>query len=180
MSCPLIVDDESHLSYRCIDNYLVQDGSDTLLGLRISLDHEVEPGWVISEGSGNPKSIITPPNNSVGFRQAPAPSSQDVIDEVHRRTNIALQQAYGDNPGATTLSARSRTFSGVTGYVLLTEVTINPSYRAARNLKAKTERLWVVGLPTKAGISIFMMSVPDERSDLWPKADATIATIAVI
>jgi hypothetical protein len=195
VACPLIRDDESHISYRCIDNYLVQGQSDTLLGLRISLDHEVEPGWVISEGSGNPKSIITPPNNSVGFRRGPSstsptpgvgssppvavPAAQQVIDEVHRRTNIALQQAYGANPTSKTLSGAGRSISGVQGYVLQTEVTMNPIFRAAAHLKAKTERLWVVGLPTKAGISIFMMSIPDERSDLWPKADATINAITV-
>jgi hypothetical protein len=38
----------------------------------------------------------------------------------------------------------------------------------------------VVGLPTKAGISIFMMSIPDRRTDLWPKADAIIGTLRII
>jgi len=40
--------------------------------------------------------------------------------------------------------------------------------------------LWVVGVPTKAGISIFMMSIPDRRKDLWPKAEAIIGTLRII
>lgn len=187
VTCPQIRDAESHLTYRCIDNYLISDGVDNYLGLRISLNHEVEPNWVISEGSGNPKSLASPPPpNTVDFQAAPSPgasaipSLDAVTAEVQRRAGLALAQAYGDNPSAVVLEQRQRTFSGVTGFELLTEVTMNPAYRAARNLKAKTERLWVVGVPTSAGVSIFMMSIPDERKDLWPKAEATVGTIQVI
>jgi hypothetical protein len=78
------------------------------------------------------------------------------------------------------LSEHTRTTSGAVGYEVATEVTINPSYRAERRLATKTERLWVVGVPTKAGISIFMLSIPDRRSDLWPAAEATIGTIRIV
>ncbi len=59
----------------------------------------------------------------------------------------------------------------MSGYELVTEITINPAYRERRNLATRTERLWMVGLPTTAGVSIFMLSIPDRRADLWPKAD---------
>jgi hypothetical protein len=197
VSCPVIRDEESHISYRCVDNYLVQGLSDNYLGLRISLNHEVEPNWVISEGSGNPKSLATPPpNNTIDFRQGPpaapsagpattpspaaVPTLAAVEQEVRRRTSLALEQAYGSSPTFTSLGERTRTFSGVTGFQLATNITINPAYRAARGLKATSERLWVVGIPTKAGVSIFMLSIPNARSDLWPKADATIGSITVI
>ena len=62
----------------------------------------------------------------------------------------------------------------------VTEITINPAYRARRNLTARVERLWTVGVPTTAGVSIFMLSIPDNRADLWPKAEATIATVHVL
>jgi hypothetical protein len=187
VACPVIRDEESHLAYNCVDNYLVQDGSDSYLGLRIALNHEVEPGWVISEGSGNPKSLAAPPSNTTVLWRGTsaalpvaAPSAQGVIDEVRRRTDRALQAGYGDNPTARTLNEHARTFSGVVGYESLVEITINPAFRASHSLKVKTERLWVVGLPTPAGISIFMLTIPDERADLWPKAEATVGTVHII
>jgi hypothetical protein len=187
VACPEIRDEQSHLGYRCIDNYLQQGGFDTYLGLRISLNHEVEPGWVISEGSGNPRSLAIPaPNKVVSFPQPRratgpvAPSAAQVSAEVRRRTGLALQRGYGDNPASRTLAAHARSFGGVAGYELVTHITINPAYRAARKLQARTERLWTVGLPTPAGISIFMLSIPDARSDLWPKAEATIGTVHVL
>lgn len=187
VACPQIRDEQSHLGYRCIDDYLQQDGSDTYLGLRISLNHEVEPGWVITEGSGNPRSLASPaPNNVVSLRQSRRaagpvlPSAGQVSDEVRRRTELALARGYGDNPASSTLAAHARTFAGVQGFELVTEIKINPAYRAARRLHARTERLWTVGLPTQAGISIFMLSIPDARSDLWPKAEATVGTVHVL
>src|SRR6185503_18108301 len=107
------------------DNYLQQDGIDTNLGLRIALNHEVEPGWVISEGSGNPTSIVQTPGVVVDYRTSDyrtnngttgggsQPTSVDVRNEVQRRTALALQHAYGDNPSARTLSAGQRQLSGV-------------------------------------------------------------------
>lgn len=181
VACPDIRDEQSHLAYRCIDNYLAQDGSDTYLGLRISLNHEVEPRWIISEGSGNPASLASPPNNTVvDYRTVPAATSAGVQAEVERRAGLALAQAYGDTPVTRTLSARVRNFSGVVGYELSTEVTVDPVYRTTRGLQVRTERLWVVGLPTKAGVSIFMMSIPDQRADLWVKAESVVGTVHVI
>lgn len=187
VACPQIRDEESRLSYRCIDDALRQDNSDTYLGLRISLNLEVEPGWVVTQGSGNPRSLASPPSNDVvTFRQArraaaPAlPSDDQVRAEVRRRTELALAEAYGDNPAGKILTERSRSFGGVQGYQVLTEITINPAYRARRGLSTRTERLWTVGLPTTAGVSIFMLSIPDKRSDLWAKAEATLATVRVL
>ena len=93
---------------------------------------------------------------------------------------LAIAQAYGDSPTAATVEAKARDFGGATGYELQVLVTINPDYRVQRSLKVKSERLWVVGLPTAAGVSIFMLSIPDERQDLWPKAEATVGSIRVI
>lgn len=194
VACPQIRDEQSRLSYRCIDDALRQDASDTYLGLRIALDKEVETGWVISEGSGNPRSLAEPPQDTVVVRAQPrvsswanprplgpsVPSADRVRDEVRRRAALALARAYGDNPSGKVLDTRTRSFAGVPGYQLLIEVTINPAYRERRNLSVRTERLWVVGLPTTAGVSIFMLSVPDARKDLWPKAEATIATLRVL
>lgn len=187
VSCPQIRDEQSRLGYRCIDDRLMQDTSDTYLGLRISLNQEVEPGWVLSEGSGNPQSLASPPSNdAVGFRQAtlpagaPLPSAGQVRDEVRRRTELALAQAYGDNPSSRGLAEHVRSFGGVLGYEQVTEITINPAYRASRGLATRTERLWTVGLPTTAGVSIFMLSIPDRRAELWPKAEATVGTVHVL
>lgn len=188
VSCPEIRDEQSRLGYRCIDDALRQGDSDTLLGLRISLDAEVETGWVLSEGSGNPRSVLSPPSDTVvvGWRQSPqplgpgVPTAAGVRDEVRRRTSLAIQRGYGDFPSARTLSEHVRTFAGVAGYELSTLITINPAYRAKANLTTRTERLWVVGLPTTAGVSIFMLSIPDRRADLWPKAEATVATVHVL
>jgi hypothetical protein len=189
--CPQIRDEESHLGYTCIDDYLVQGPPDGYLGIRIALIHEVESGWVISEGSGNPSSVTANPNTTVVSDRHAAPPLPSVVKaamatpaavsaEVHRRTDLAMVNAYGVGPSARTLGEHPRSFAGVPGYELVTDVTINPAYRASRNLHVKTERLWVVGLPTAAGISIFMLSVPDSRSDLWPKAEATVGTVHVI
>lgn len=187
VTCPQIRDEESRLGYRCIDNALQQDGADTYLGLRISLNLEVEPGWVISQGSGNPRSLASPPSNDVvTFGQArraaaPAlPSADQVRAEVRRRTELALAQAYGDNPSSRSLAERQRSFGGVQGFQIVTEITINSQYRVRRGLSTRTERLWTVGLPTTAGVSIFMLSIPDNRSDLWAKAEATVATVHVL
>ena len=188
VTCPQIRDEQSHLGYTCIDNYLSQDAADTFLGLRIVLNHEVEPGWVISEGSGDPASIVQQPDTTIiGYRAnlggtsgGSEPTSVDVQREVQRRAALALQQAYGDSPTARTLAGQSRTLSGVPGYELVTEITINPAYRQAHALQVRTERLWVVGLPTVVGVSIFMMSIPDERSDLWPMAEAVVGTVHLI
>jgi len=188
VSCPEIRDEQSRLGYRCIDDNLRQDDSDTLLGLRISLNSEVETGWVLSEGSGNPRSVVSPPSDNVvvGWRQSPqplgpgVPTAAQVRDEVRRRTSLAVQRGYGDFPSGRTMSEGALVLGGVTGYQLVTEITINPDYRARRNLATRTERLWVVGLPTTAGVSIFMLSIPDRRADLWPKAAATVATVHVL
>jgi hypothetical protein len=181
VTCPNVVDDQSHLAYTCIDNSLMQSpGSDSLLGLRIELNLEVEPGWIISEGSGNPLSVVAPSNAAViGFRAA-LPTRAQVTAEVKRRTSSAVSRAYGDNPASKVLSERALTVSGAVGHELVTEITINAAYRASRMLATKTERLWVVGVPTRAGISIFMMSIPDRRKDLWAKADAIIGTLRII
>jgi hypothetical protein len=212
VSCPSIRDEESHLSYTCIENALEQGDPDPLLGLRIALSEETEPGWIISEGSGNPKSIVNPnagtdvrfdasgapiaalPAPAAGPVAAPAarpvatpaatdtavPGAADVQAAVRARAALAVAQAYGDSPTAATVEAKARDFGGVAGYELQVLVTIDPDYRVQRSLKVKTERLWVIGLPTAAGVSIFMLSIPDERKDLWPKAEATVGSIRVI
>lgn len=196
VSCPQIRDEESHLAYRCIDNYLQQSAPDGNLGIRISLNHLVEPNWVISEGSGNPASFASPPSGgTIRFtpggrvsaarpiavtRPVSTPTLDEVRQEVRRRAALALAVAYGDGPSATIAGERTRTFSGVTGYQLQIDITINPAFRAATKLKTTSERLWVVGVPTVAGVSIFMLSIPNARSDLWSKADATIGSITVI
>lgn len=181
VACPQIRDEISHLAYQCIDNYLVQDYTDIYLGLRIALNHQVEPGWVISEGSGDADSVAPPPNNTVvRYQTSPGASPAEVEKQVQVRTALALQNAYGTEPSARTMSAGTRNFAGVQGYELVTEVTIDQAYRQAQGLKVRTERLWVVGLPTSAGVSIFMMSIPDERADLWPRAEATVGTLHVI
>jgi hypothetical protein len=187
VACPQIRDDQSQLEYRCIDDGLRQEDSDPNLGLRISLDQEVEPGWVISEGSGNPLSLTSPPSNdTVNYRHnrnaaGPAlPSAKQVRDEVRRRTRLALERGYGDNPASRTMAEHARSFSGAEGFELVTEITMNPAYRAHRKLHARTERLWTVGVPTTTGVSIFMLSIPDDRADLWPKAEATVATVHVL
>jgi hypothetical protein len=187
VACPQIRDEQSHLGYVCIDNYLRQDGADVSLGLRIELNHEVESGWVISEGSGDPTSVVLPDITTVGYRAnhgggagGSQASAADVQNEVQRRTALALQQAYGDNPSARTLAGRVRTLAGVPGYELSTEITINPAYRLSQGLRVKTERLWVVGLPSPSGVSIFMLTIPDDRSDLWSKAEAVVGTVHLI
>jgi hypothetical protein len=187
VSCPEIRDEESRLGYRCIDNALRQDGPDVYLGLRIALTQEVEPGWVISQGSGNPRSVASPPSNdTVSYREnhnaaGPAlPSAQQVRDEVRRRVQSAVERGYGDLPSSTTMAEHTRSFRGVQGFELVTEITINPAYRARENLTARVERLWTVGLPTEAGVSIFMLSIPDNRSELWAKAEATVGTVRVL
>lgn len=187
VACPQIRDEESHLGYRCIDNALRQDGPDIYLGLRISLNQEVEPGWVISQGSGNPRSLASPPSNdTVGYRQnrnaagPRLPTAQQVRDEVRRRVQLAVERGYGDNPSSRTMAERTRSFSGVQGVEVVTEITINPAYRARRGLTTRVERLWTVGLPTPAGVSIFMLSIPDNRADLWAKAEATVGTVHVL
>jgi len=189
--CPYIRDEKSHLAYECIDDSLIQDDADNFLGIRISLNRLVEPNWVVSEGSGNPDSITSSPTDqgvisyNGAARRAPAtptPSHPDVINEVERRANRAFEQAYGENPSPKLMSHGDRKIDGVTGYQVLYEITMNPQYRKDRNppLRTKVERLWVVGVPTNAGVSIFMLSIPDLRKDLWPKADATISTIKII
>jgi hypothetical protein len=187
VTCPQIRDEQSQLEYRCIDNGLRQYDSDVNLGLRISLEQEVEPGWVISEGSGNPLSLgSSPSNDTVDYRPnrnatGPAlPSAQQVRTEVLRRTRLALVHSYGDNPSSRMMAAHTRIFSGVQGFELVTEITMNPAYRASRALMARTERLWTVGVPTTSGVSIFMLSIPDNRADLWPKAEATVGTVHVL
>ncbi|HJQ00885.1 MAG TPA: hypothetical protein VJ851_04745 [Jatrophihabitans sp.] len=189
VSCPQIRDEESHLGYTCVDNDLIQHDEDLNLGLRIDLSLEVEPDWVVSEGSGVPTSTLQQqPDTTVigyltnhgGMSGGSQPTSVDVQREVQRRTALAVQHAYGDNPTARTLDGRSRMLSGTQGYELLTEITINPAYRQANGLQVRTERLWVVGLPTVSGVSIFMMSIPDDRSDLWPKAEAVVGTVHLI
>lgn len=192
--CPIVRDDKSHLSYRCIDDSLVQDGSDNFLGLRISLNRLVETDWVVSEGSGNPETIVKDSSQptTVAFPRVPmappsssptgAPGASDIRSVVEDRARRSLERAYGDNPTSKVLSQGPREVDGVTGYELNLEITMNPLYRAHRNppLKTKTERLWIVGVPTKAGVSIFMLSIPDLRKDLWPKAEDTIDTINII
>lgn len=192
VSCPQIRDEQARLAYTCIDNDLRQDGSDIYLGVRIALNHEVEPGWVISEGSGDAEQAAQPPNTTVvGYRhdivQQPGGTTTTTVatiaaveQKVQQRAALAVQRAYGDNPTARTLAARQRSFGGVIGYELLTEITINPAYRQAQGLTVRTERLWVVGLPTPGGASIFMMSIPDDRSDLWSRAEAIVGTVHVI
>jgi hypothetical protein len=193
VACPQIRDEQAHLGYTCIDNSLRQGGIDTYLGLRIALNYEVEPGWVLSEGSGVPTSVVQSPGSVVidyrtdGYHTndgttggGSEPTSVDVRNEVQRRTMLALQRAYGDNPSARTLSGQQRKLSGTTGYELVTEITIDPDYRRAQGLQVQTERLWVVGLPTPTGVSIFMMSIPDDRSDLWSKAEAIVGTVHLI
>ena len=76
----------------------------------------MEPGWVITEGSGNPRSLASPaPNNVVSLRRSGRaagpvlrqsgraagpvlPSAEQVSAEVRRRTELALARGYGDNP----------------------------------------------------------------------------------
>ena len=97
------------------------------------------------------------------------PTSVDVRNEVQRRTVLALQRAYGDNPSARTLSGQQRQLSGVQGYELVTEITIDPAYRQAQALQVRTERLWVVGLPTPSGVSIFICRSPMSAAICGPR-----------
>jgi hypothetical protein len=182
VSCPQIRDEQAHLAYTCIENALAQDDSNTYLNLRIVLNEMVETNWVISEGSGDANAVVQSPSAGViRFHQEPAGASvQQVMAKVRQRTASAVQNAYGDEPTSRTIGSSQRVFSGVLGYELVTEISINQAYRQANDLKASKERLWVVGIPTSAGVSIFMMSIPDDRSDLWPRAEATVGSLHVI
>jgi hypothetical protein len=178
--CPVITDTQSHLRYRCIDNSLVQSDPDEYLGLRVSLTLLVEPNWALSEGSGDPSAYRrNPVLDAAGSSLTAGPSLQDVRSTVEARTARAVQDAYGPSPTSHVLAAHTREFGTTTGFELVTLISMDTQFRAETGLKAKTERLWVVGVPTVAGVSIFMLSIPDDRSDLWPKAEATVGTISV-
>jgi hypothetical protein len=183
VKCPLIEDTVAHLAYRCVDDALLQGAPDDFLGLRVSMTLLVEPNWVVSEGSGDPDSYSRNPALDAYIRpraSTPLPTAAEVKNDVEQRNARAVQDAYGPSPVAHIVAAHTRVFGSVTGFELQTQVSIDSHFREETGLKAQTERLWVVGVPTEVGVSIFMMSIPDDRSDLWPKAEATIGTITVI
>jgi hypothetical protein len=173
IACPHIVDSGSRLTYDCIDDSLVLGAADSSLGLQVVLSKEVEPNWVLTEGSGNSAAVLTKPGTLV------AVTSATVQATVQKRTRDAIAEGYGDNPSSKQLSAAPITLAGVTGYELVSEITIDPTYRAANDLTVRTERLWVLGVPVGDTVSVFVMSVPDDRSDLWPKAQAIVAGVRV-
>jgi hypothetical protein len=180
--CPQIRDTRTHLSYRCITDTLIQVDGDLELGLRISLQQLVEPNWVIGEGSGDADAGLPPDAALVGYRAtAAAPATPDEVRaKVLARAAAAVDAGYGPSPGSRILSGERRDFGGVSGYELLTEITMNAAFRKQSSLKALHERLWVVGLPTPAGVGIFMLTIPDDRADLWPQAEATVGSVRVI
>lgn len=167
VSCPLVRDEATGLSYRCIDNYLRGDYPDAALGLTTTLDYAVEPNWEIVQGSG-----LVP--------TAARPTLDQVQAEVRARTSHAITSAYGAHPIFRTLSDGVRMFDAVQGFEQVTELHIDADYRKQNHIKADLERLWVLGLPTQAGVAIFMLTIPDNRKDLWPKADAVVATVHVL
>lgn len=166
-SCPEVTDEVSHLAYRCIDNYLRGDYPDATLGLSTTLDYAVEPNWEIVQGSGLIPTTTVP---TLGVLQ----------QQVRLRTNHAITSAYGAHPIYRTLSEGQRVLNGVTGYEKVMEVHIDAAYRAQNHIKADLERLWVLGLPTVSGVAIFMLTIPDNRKDLWPRASATVGTVHVL
>ncbi len=166
-ACPLVTDELSHLSYRCIDDYLRGDYPDSTLGLSTTLDYAVEPNWEIVQGSG-----LIPTTSTPGFGQLQA--------QVRARTDRAIKSAYGAHPSYRTLREGPLSLSGSAGYEKVMQVRIDADYRAQNHIRADLERLWVLGLPTSRGVAIFMLTIPDNRKDLWPKADATVATVHVI
>jgi hypothetical protein len=148
--------------------------------LHIALNHEVEPGWIITEGSGNPRSIVSDPGDYTLAGWRSAPSYDEVMVEVRRRVDRAVASAYGPNPTSKVVEAHEQVVDSVRSYEMQVLITINPLYRQTQALATRNERLWVVGVPTEAGVSIFLMSIPDRRADLWPRAAGIIGTLHII
>lgn len=128
----------------------------------------VEPatGWAVTEGAGH-----------WGSR---AGHSLLAITKNVRQQMVDDDQ-YGTSPRVTTVDATKATINGVDGFVLESRFVLSRAYRAAKHEKVKIEKSWTVAIKVgRDDYSLWYVSIPDLRSDLWSRVHDTIASIHVI
>lgn len=164
LACPQISYTAGRLTFRCIASGLIPVSHDPVWAL--SLAKNVEPNWVMNEGAR--------PVQPLHGR-----SLQAVATGL--RAAMLANGEYGDSPSVRTIQARGTTVAGVPGYVLETEVGVNPAYRAQFGLHVQVERLWIVVL--NAGddqVASWFVSVPDDVRQLWPAVPGLIGSLGLI
>jgi hypothetical protein len=160
VACPNVTDPQAGLTYRCVTAG-ISPASDLLWTL--NLTKQVEPGWLLGEGSA--------------AINAPANTPLDRVTELVRGQMVELGY-WGPNPGVRTLSSTAATVAGVKAWVLASSFTINAAYRGQQHLKVRAEHTWIVALRTSAAqLALWSVTLPDDVRQLWRTVPALIGSI---
>jgi hypothetical protein len=155
-----VTDPQAGLAYRCVTAGIART-SDLLWTL--NLTKQVEPGWMLGEGSA--------------AINAPANAPLDRVTELVREQMVELAY-WGPNPGVRTLSSAAATVAGVKAWVLASSFTINSAYRSQQHLKVRTERTWIVALrASDTQLALWYVTLPDDVQQLWHTVPALIRSI---
>jgi hypothetical protein len=165
LACPHVSYAAGRLAFACLTGAMRLTRGDEVWALTLS--QEVEPQkWVLAEGA-----------------QKLAPLRGRTLKQValSLRASMLSHTQYGDEPTVRTASAKSATVAGVPAYILQTDFTINPQYRAEYGLMVRVEKLWIVTLNAGDGqVASWYVTVPDDVSNLWAKVPALIRSIGLI
>jgi hypothetical protein len=160
VDCPRVSDPQAGLTYRCVAPGIARE-SDLLWTL--NLGKQVEPGWVMGEGSTSAPLAAAVPLERVA--------------DLVRREMVQLNY-WGPGPGVRTLSSAATKVSGADAWVLASSFTINAKYRDQQHLKVRTERTWIVAIrASSTTVALWYVTLPDEVQRLWHTVPALIRSI---
>lgn len=160
VGCPRVSDPQAGLTYRCVTSGIVQS-SDLLWTL--NLGKQVEPGWLLGEGSTS--------------AQLPAAVPLERGAVLVRREMVQLNY-WGPSPGVRTLSSAATKVSGADAWVLASSFTIDTKFRSQEHLKVRTERTWIVAIRASGTtVALWYVTLPDEVRRLWHTVPALIRSI---
>jgi hypothetical protein len=160
VDCPRVSDPQAGLTYRCVTAGIAQS-SDLLWTL--NLGKQVEPGWLLGEGSTS-----APLAAAVPLERA---------TELVRREMVQLNY-WGPEPGVRTLSSAATKVSGADAWVLASSFTINAKFRSQQHLKVRTERTWIVAIrASDTQVALWYVTLPDDVQHLWHTVPALIRSI---
>jgi hypothetical protein len=162
IACPNVTYPAGRIAFACITAGLTI-GPDELWPLALS--RATEPGWAVAEGAGKIADL--------------GDKTLAQIATARRDTMVATE--YGEDPSSKTVSGKTQTVAGVPAYVLETEITINPTYRAENDLQVKVERQWIVAINAGNGtVATWFVTIPDDLRELWARVPAVITSIGLI
>lgn len=162
--CPVARFPLANLSFECVTDDMSTAAS-PIFSLVLAKQVEAGTGWRLEMGA-------------VRYNQGPS-SGPDIVKGVGQQ-QVELE-SYGEDPTVRPVQRASRQVDGRPAYLVVDDITLNPTWARNEGTKVKVERRWLMAVETTTGsFSVFFASIPDLEKQLWPKMAAVLDSVKIL